>query len=92
MGKKCETVNLLFTLVLFFFVLIIIYSIPNREELSLLAGSAPLTPLVSKMSIDRRHAREAYLQTLGPDIYYAAYYSPYYNQVVNNLYEKENKI
>ena len=52
MGKKCETVNLLFTLVLFFFVLIIIYSIPNREELSLLAGSAPLTPVVSKMSID----------------------------------------
>jgi hypothetical protein len=85
MGKKCEMVNLFFSLLLFFFILMIIYYVPNKEELSLLSGTAPITPLASKIAIDRRHALEAYEQTLGPDIHYAAYYSPYYSRLANNL-------
>lgn len=57
---------------------LIIYSIPTREELSLLYGSPLLSPVATKIAIERRHAREDYLQTLGPDMKYASYYSTDY--------------
>lgn len=66
---------IIFSILLLFFIVVFI---PSREGLSLLHGQDLLTPLATKMSIDRRHAREDYLQTLGPDIKYAAYYSKYY--------------
>lgn len=75
MYKKKSIFNASFFIFLFLVVLFIIFSIPLREELSLLFGSELLTPFATKMTIDRRHAREAYLQTLGPDMKYAAYYS-----------------
>jgi hypothetical protein len=55
-----------------------IYFIPTREELSLLYGSPLLSPVATKIAIERRHAREDYLQTLGPDMKYASYYSTDY--------------
>ena len=51
---------------------------PVKESLTLLHGSEPLLPYAALISTDKRHAREAYLQTLGPDIKYAAYYSTDY--------------
>lgn len=92
MTKKCQTKEIVLVFLVCFFLLALIYSIPNREQLSLLANSPPLSPLAAKMAIERKHALDDYLQTLGPDIYYSAYYSPYYNKRVNNLIEDENKI
>ena len=67
---------ILFLAIILFLILYFIE--PKRENLSLLHGGELITPLATKMQIDRRHAREAYLQTLGPDIKYAAYYSTDY--------------
>lgn len=80
MVKKNETCNvtlniiICFTIALFF----ILIFMPVRENLSLLHGSELISPLATKIAIDKEHARDAYLQTLGPDMRYAAYYSTDY--------------
>tara|TARA_A100001035_G_C27722658_1_gene472739 strand:+ start:378 stop:608 length:231 start_codon:yes stop_codon:yes gene_type:complete len=70
--------NIITIIILTFFLFFVIMSIPLREELSLYHGSELISPLAAKIAIDRRHAFEAYLQTLGPDMDYAAYYSTDY--------------
>lgn len=80
MVKKNETckftlnIIICFTIALFF----ILIFMPVRESLSLLHGSELISPLATEIAIDKEHARDAYLQTLGPDIKYAAYYSTDY--------------
>ena len=80
MTKKNETCQFTTNIIIFFTIalFIILIFMPVKESLTLLHGSEPLLPYAALISTDKRHAREAYLQTLGPDIKYAAYYSTDY--------------